>query len=77
VQVACHIPLKSFDEGYIFSLNLISIEGLHKKLWASKIAGVLISGISGQNDIWVQALWLGTKNNIRGKVVASPKSGPW
>ncbi len=24
---------------------------------------------------WVQALWLGTKNTIKGKVVASPKSG--
>jgi hypothetical protein len=26
--------------------------------------------VSGQNDIWVQAPWLGTKNIIRGKVVA-------
>jgi hypothetical protein len=25
----------------------------------------------------VQALWLSTKNIIRGKVVASPKSEPW
>jgi hypothetical protein len=31
--VACHIPLeKDFDEGYNFALDLISIEGLHKKL---------------------------------------------
>jgi hypothetical protein len=47
--------------------------------------GVAISGISGlptwesrdKNDIWVQAPWLGTKNIIRGKVVASPKFGLW
>ncbi len=34
-------------------------------------------GVPGQNDIWVLVLWLGTKYTIRGKVVASPKSGPW
>ncbi len=34
-------------------------------------------GVLGQNDIWVQAPWLGTNNTIRGKVVASPKSRPW
>jgi len=34
-------------------------------------------GVSRQNDIWVQALWPSTENTIRGKVVASPKSGPW
>jgi hypothetical protein len=34
-------------------------------------------GVRGQNDIWVLALWLNTKNTIRRKVVASPKSRPW
>jgi hypothetical protein len=34
-------------------------------------------GVSGQNDIWVLALWPSTKNTMRGKVVASRKSGPW
>ncbi len=34
-------------------------------------------GVLGQNNIWVQAPWLHIKNIIRGKVVASPKSGPW
>jgi len=34
-------------------------------------------GILGQNDIWVQALWPGIENNIRRKVMASPKSEPW
>jgi hypothetical protein len=34
-------------------------------------------GVLRQNDIWVLAPWPGTKNTIRVKVVASPKSGPW
>jgi hypothetical protein len=38
---------KDFNEGYNFSLHLISIEGLQKKLWASKVAGVSISRILG------------------------------
>jgi hypothetical protein len=32
VQVACDILLKALEKGYNFSLNLISIEGLHTKL---------------------------------------------
>jgi hypothetical protein len=31
---------KALDEGYNFTLNLISIGGLHTKLWAPKVAGV-------------------------------------
>jgi hypothetical protein len=34
-------------------------------------------GVLGQNDIWVQVLWLGTKNTTRGKVMASPMFEPW
>jgi hypothetical protein len=34
-------------------------------------------GVLGQNDIYVFALWLGTKNIIRGKVVFSPKFRLW
>ncbi len=37
---------KALDEGYDFALDLISIGGLHAKLWASKVAGVPILGIS-------------------------------
>jgi hypothetical protein len=33
-------------------------------------------GVLGQNAIWVWPLWRGTEDIIRGKVVASPKSGP-
>jgi hypothetical protein len=38
---------KALDEGYNFSLDLISIEGLHRKLCAPKVAGVPTLGISG------------------------------
>jgi hypothetical protein len=75
---------KALDISYNFVSNLTSIGGLHTKLWASKSGGISIwefqdsnLGVLGQNDIWVLAPWLGTKNIIRGKVVASPKSGSW
>jgi hypothetical protein len=49
------------------------------KLWESQLWEFWDShlGVSGQNDIWALILWPGTKYTIRGKVVASPKSGPW
>jgi hypothetical protein len=34
-------------------------------------------GVPGQKAIWMWALWRGAEYTIRGKVVASPKSGPW
>jgi hypothetical protein len=37
---------KYFNEGYNFSLDLISIEGLHTKLWGPKIVGVSTLAIS-------------------------------
>jgi len=37
---------KAFDEGYNFFLDFISIEGLHTKLWASKVVEVPTLGIS-------------------------------
>jgi hypothetical protein len=37
---------KYFDKGYNFALDLISIGDMHAKLWAPKVVGVLISGIS-------------------------------
>jgi hypothetical protein len=71
---------KDLDKGYNFVSYLISIGGLHTKLWGPKIAGVptlAISGLSRQKAIWMWASWRGTKYTIRGKVVASPKFGPW
>jgi hypothetical protein len=47
---------KALNKGYKFTLDFISIRGLHAKLWAPKIVKVRVEGISGlpkQNDIWV------------------------
>jgi len=44
--VACHKPLESFRREYNFDSNPISIEALHTKLWAAKVAEVPILGIS-------------------------------
>jgi hypothetical protein len=38
---------KDLDEGYNFNLDLISITGLHTKVWAPKVAEVLGVRISG------------------------------
>jgi hypothetical protein len=52
--------LNDLNERYNFVLDLTSIECLHKKLWAFKVAGVPILGISRlstwesrKNDIWM------------------------
>jgi hypothetical protein len=37
---------KTLDMGYKFALNLTLIESPHKKLWVSKMVGVLISRIT-------------------------------
>jgi hypothetical protein len=68
---------KVLNNDYNFTLDFTSLGGLHKKLWASKVAKVLIFGVSGQNDIWVQALWPNINYIIRWKVVISPKFGLW
>jgi hypothetical protein len=50
---------KYLYKGYNFASDLTSIEGLHKKLWTSKVVEVLILGIPKflrsleKNDIWV------------------------
>ncbi len=38
---------KALDEGYKFALNLISIGGLHAKLWGPKVIRIPTLGISG------------------------------
>jgi hypothetical protein len=82
VQVVCHILLESFRQG----LQLVFKPHLDQR-YAHKIMGLQSYrspnlrdshlGVPGQNDISVLVLWQGTKNIIRGKVVASPKFGPW
>ncbi len=53
VRYHCKVLNKEFS----FVLGLTSIGSLHKKLWASKMAGILISGIPTwspwKNTIWV------------------------
>jgi hypothetical protein len=75
---------KAFNKGYNFALDLVLIKGLRKKLLGQKVAGVPTLRISGlpfgipwQNAIWMWASWRSIEYTIRGKVVASPKSGPW
>jgi hypothetical protein len=74
---------KALDKSYNFTLDLISIIGLHTKLWASKVARVPILG-NFETSTWESwdkmtfGCWPhGTEYTIRGKVVASPKFGPW
>jgi hypothetical protein len=43
---------KDLDENYNFDLDLISIRGLHAKLWAPKVMGVLV--------VWILRLPLGS-----------------
>jgi hypothetical protein len=42
-----HAVEKELNKGYNFSLDLTSIEGLHTKLWASKLMRIPIFKISG------------------------------
>jgi hypothetical protein len=75
---------KILNKGYNFASNLIIIGGLHAKLCAPKVTGIPIVGISGlplgspgtKSHLDV-APWRAAKYTIRGKVVDSPKSGPW
>jgi len=50
-------------------LNLISIKGLHPKLWRPKVARVptLAMGAPRQNVIWMWASWAATKYTIKGE----------
>jgi len=78
---------KDLDKGYKFVLDLISIRGLHTKLWGPKVIGVptlAISGLPfGSFEIKCNLnVGLMERNRVYykregGKVVASPKFGPW
>jgi hypothetical protein len=75
---------KALDEGYNFSLDLITIRGLHRKLCALKVARVPAIGISGlslespetKSHLDVAPVE-SCKVYYMGKVVASPESRPW
>jgi hypothetical protein len=79
---------KVLKESYKFASDLIPIGGLSKELWVAKVPGVQTRtvpgqfqdshlGVPGQTTIWMWPPWSGVEYTIWGKVVASPKSGPW
>jgi hypothetical protein len=71
---------KAFDKGYNFASDLISIKALNTKLWPGKIVEVPTLRISKlPRTKWHLGAspWPSTNYTIRGKVVTSPKSGPW
>jgi hypothetical protein len=72
---------KALNEGYNFVVDFISIGGLQKsygrpKWWEFQFWKFKDWNL-GENDIWVQPLWLVIENIIREKVVASPKFRLW
>jgi hypothetical protein len=77
IQVASYISLESSR----WELQLCFRPHLNRRstqeVMGLKNRGSHNLGILGQNNIWVQASWPGTKNTIRGKVMVSPKSKPW
>jgi len=85
VQMACDTPLESFRRRIqLCFITHFNQRFAHKvrgppKSWESQLWQFRDShlGILGQKAIWMWASWRGTKYIIRGKVVASPKSGPW
>jgi hypothetical protein len=79
---------KALDEIYNFASDRTSIRGLLAKLWGFKVPGVSAGRDFGtparesresqeRKAIWMWVPCRVTKYTIRGKVVASPKSGPW
>jgi hypothetical protein len=48
---------KALNEGYNFAIDLTSIKGLNTKLWASKVVGVPILGISGLPFMSLEKKW--------------------
>jgi hypothetical protein len=85
VQKMCHIPLENYRRGLQFCFRPHFNWRSTRKITDLQSRGNPNLGnfeipnlwVPRQNDIWVQASWLGTKSTIKGKVVASPKFGPW
>jgi len=80
VQVMCDITLESSWQGIQLCFKSHFNQRFSRKVMRSKSRespNFGNFGIPRQNAIWMWALWRNTKYTIRGKVVASPKSGPW
>jgi len=82
MQVACHILSESSQPWLQLCFRPhLNQRSAHKVMGPQscgspnfKNFGINL-GVPRENDIWVLAPWLGTKNTIRGKVIASPSSG--
>jgi hypothetical protein len=85
VKVACHITLESSWWGlYLCFKPHLKQRFVHKVMGPQSCMSpnfweFLDShlGVPRQNEIWVLVPWPRTEYTIRGKVVASPKFGPW
>ncbi len=77
VKVVYHIPVESSQWGLQLFFKLHLNRQSTQKLMGLQSRESLNLGVWGQNDIWVRPLWLILENIIRGKVVTSPKFGPW
>ncbi len=80
VQVACEIPLESSWWGLQSCQSEVYTQSHGTpKSWESQLWQFWDSHlrVSRQNVIWMWASWRGIEYTIRGKVMASPKSGPW
>jgi len=85
VQVACNISLESSKQGLQLFFTTHLNRRSKRKLMGPQSCRSPNCGnfenshleVPRQNAIWMWALWRGTKYTIKGKVMASPKSGPW
>jgi hypothetical protein len=75
---------KALNKDYNFDLDLVVIGLCSREIWASNVPGLQPGQfrdsnleVPGKRAIWMQPLPRVAKYTIRGKVVASPKSGPW
>jgi len=84
-QVACDIPLESSQWRIQLCFRLHFNRRSTHKIMGPQSHGSPNFGNFGtpiwkswdKMPFWMWASWKGTKYTIRGKVVASPKSGPW
>jgi len=76
MQVACDIPLESSWRWLNFALDLISIKCLYVKLWAPKVVGIPVVGISGLPLGSLETKWhLGAGPVARHKVYYKGEGG--
>ncbi len=77
MQVGCNILLESSWQGLQLCFRPHCNRRSAHKVIRPQSHGSLNSKNFGNHAIWMWASWRGTKYTIKGKVVTSPKSGPW